>query len=132
MIEFLTLLFSYSGMMGSVYGFGEKMCGDVGKAVACDKNATTATGDAFDPDKATVAIALPSFMLVRRTTIQIRIDDGPCKFVQINDKKPFKWKNSTPWDLTPATVELLTGKPAKKHWSGIVHICWDTIVIGKK
>ena len=132
MIEFLGLLFSYSGMMGSVYGFGEKMCGDVGSPVACDSNAITASGDAFDPEKATVAIALPHYLIVRPTTIQIRVENGPCKFVRINDKKPIKWKDSKPWDLTPATVEMLTGKPAQKHWSGRIFICFDTIVIGKK
>lgn len=132
MIQFLLILFSYSGMTASVYGFGEKMCGDTHTPKACDENATTASGERFDPRRATVAIALPENMLVRPTVIQIRLDDGPCKFVRINDKKPNKWKDSIPWDLSPAAVQMLTNKPVPKHWSGKIHICYDTIVIGKK
>jgi len=116
-------------MTASVYGLGEKMCGDVHSPKACDENATTASGEAFDPRKATVAIALPENMIVRPTTIQIRIGDGPCKFVRVNDKKPFRWKDTVPWDLTPAVVQMLTNKPVPKHWSGKVFICYDTIVI---
>ena len=130
MIEFLLLLNSYSGMTASVYGFGEKMCGDAHTPVACDENATTASGDRFDPRKATVAIALPFSMKVRPTWIQIRVDNGPCKFVKVNDKKPFRWKDSVPWDLTPAVVQMLTNRPVPKHWSGKIFICYDTIVIG--
>lgn len=118
------LLATASGLPASTYGFGEKMCGDVGAPRSCAVGATTASGEAFDPRIPTAAIAAPSRMQLQARWVWLRIADGPykCVRVRLNDKMNPRWIGRRGFDLTPAAVLKLGGEPTPK-WSGRVVVC---------
>lgn len=120
----LELLITASGLVSTTYGVhGELFCGDVGKPRPCSYGAITASGDIFDPQLATAAVAAPTRTRIRPTVVYLRVDSGPCHRILVNDKMNPKWIGERGFDLTPAAVQLLTGKPATRHWSGVVHVC---------
>lgn len=120
MLEFLVIA---SGLTASTYGYGEKMCGDVGKAVPCVAGELTASGVVFDPDLPQAALAAPKNVIITPTWIHIRVDNGPCVKVHLVDKMNPRWVGERGLDLTPAAVEKLTGSPAKPYWKGQVFVC---------
>jgi hypothetical protein len=112
-----------SGLQATTYGHAELACGDIHAPVPCTHGAVTASGELFDPGLATVAIALPTRTRLRAADIWLRVGDGRCHRVRLNDKMNPRWIGVRGFDLTPRAVELLTGKPATRHWSGVVHVC---------
>lgn len=113
-----------SGLWASVYGFGEYMCGDVGFPRACEVGATTASGEGFDPDLPTAALAAPADLRMEARDVWLRLDGGPheCRRIRINDKMHPRWIGVRGFDLTPAAVRRLGGVPTPK-WGGRVHVC---------
>lgn len=109
-------------LRATVYGFGEMMCGDIGKPVACDKNATTASGEPFDPEIASAAIPLPTPIRMVAFDIEIRAFDGRCVKVRVNDKSNPRWIGRRGLDISPKALEELTGKRNRK-WSGKLQFC---------
>jgi hypothetical protein len=120
MPEFLLLA---SGLVATTYGYNELMCGDVGKPVPCALGAITASGVPFDPSLPQVALAAPSNIRIRATWIYIKAEGQQCKKVHLVDKMNERWIGVRGMDLTPAAVELITGKPASETWSGKVFVC---------
>ncbi len=117
------LLIVASLLTSTTYGYGELMCGDVGKPRTCDKNAVTASGVPFNPDVAMVAIAAPVNLRLTAQYIGLRVPGGVCRKVLLADKMNERWIGVRGFDLTPAAVRLLTGQPATRHWSGRVEVC---------
>lgn len=122
-MSLIELLIIASGLMSTTYGYGEKNCGDIGRAVACDSLAITASGLAFNPRIPQVAIAAPTSMRLRDRAIWLRVADQPCRRVLLVDKMNPRYIGIRGFDLNPAAQALLTGKPATRHWSGKVFVC---------
>lgn len=115
-----------SGLISTTYGYGERMCGDVGAAVACIAGAVTASGEEFRPQEvASAAVAAPARLRIEATEVHLKIYPGPyaCRPVRVNDKMNPRWIGKRGFDLSPAAVELLTGQPATERWSGVVQVC---------
>lgn len=112
------------GTMATVYGFGEKMCGDPGRARRCNQFAITASGQKFDPRKASAAIALPPKFKMPSEGIDVwmRLEEGPCIKININDKKNYRFSKTRPIDLSVGAVRALGGDP-HKGWGGKVFLC---------
>ena len=124
MTEFLlTYVIGASGLLSTVYGFGELSCGDIGSPRSCSHGAITASGEVFDPGIPSAAIFLPANVRVPGHTILLRVENGPCKRIRLNDKGAPRYTGVRGFDLSPAAVRLLTGKEPTKHWSGVVHFC---------
>jgi hypothetical protein len=111
--------------ISTTYGYGELMCGDPGKVRPCKKGAVTASGDIFDPDIPSMAIAIPANYKMPSVTIQVRDVSGKCHTVRLNDKMNEKWIGHRGFDISPAAVELITGKPATPTWSGVIELCYE-------
>lgn len=122
-MSLIELLIIASGLLSSTYGHGERFCGDIGFPVPCELGAITASGVAFNPGLAQAAIAAPTRMVMRDSFIYLRVDSGPCRKIHLVDKMNPRWIGKRGFDLTPAAVKLLTGKPATRHWSGRVFVC---------
>jgi hypothetical protein len=127
----MDLLLIASSLPSTTYGYGETMCGDIHKPMKCDIGAITASGVPFDPQVPSIAIAAPAHLRIRPTLIYMRIDGGKCKPVWLLDKMNPRWIGIRGFDLTPAAVELLTGKAATPYWSGVVEVC-NSIKKGRK
>lgn len=113
-----------SGLVSTVYGFGEKYCGDIGKPVACEYGAITASGEIFDPSLPSAAIAAPSNLPLKPTTVRLRVKGGKCHAIRITDKMHPRWIGLRGFDLTPASVQLLMdGQLPSPTWSAIVEVC---------
>lgn len=107
-----------------IYGLGEKgFCGDIHRPVACDRNATTASGQRLDPDAITGAVPLGKSFIMRPKTICVLDYRGREINININDKKNPRFINRKGLDLTPAAVRAITGKPVTKYWSGKLQAC---------
>ena len=133
-----TYLLIANGLLATTYGWGEKNCGDIGKAVSCSKGAVTASGDLFDPEVANAAMALPTnIRMVKGLRLPLRImhadgSYGTCHWMPVNDKMNPRYIGVRGWDLSPAAVNLLTGGKAHRKWSGKVQICENELIIGEK
>lgn len=119
----LELLLLASTLPSTTYGHGELMCGDVGKARKCELGAITASGVMFDPSVPSIAIAAPFGLPIEPTKVTLRLPGGKCHEVWLLDKMNPRWIGVRGFDLTPAAVELLTGKAATPYWSGVVEVC---------
>ena len=120
----LELLIIASGLTATTYGVhGEMYCGDIGKPRPCEYGAITASGDIFDPAEVTAAVAAPTRLRMKPVYVWLRVEGGECHQVRVNDKMNPRYLGVRGFDLTPATVQLLTGKPATRHWSGKVFVC---------
>lgn len=107
----------------TVYGYGERMCGDIGKPRPCDTRAVTASGERFNPAEIAAAVPMPTNKRLRLKTIHVKTHDGKCLKVKINDKKNPRYVGSGGLDLTPAAVFAITGKVPNRYWSGKVELC---------
>ena len=94
----------------TTYGYGEKMCCDIGNPCACDTGAITYSGELFDAEKATAAIPSPTQFVFTPVDLMFRVEGGPCVAIRINDKSNPRWIGTRGLDLSPKAVELLTGK----------------------
>ena len=121
LIEYYLMIASL--VPSTTYGHGELMCGDVGKPVACAVGAVTASGVPFNPAVPMVAIAMPANRRLVARHVWLRVEGGECRRVRLTDKMNARYIGVRGFDLTPAAVRLLTGKPATKHWSGRVEVC---------
>lgn len=124
----LESLFSFilaaHGTLSTVYGYGEKMCGINGAEVKCERGVITASGEMFDPDIASAALAVPNNIIMRPGWVVMRLESGPCKPIKLNDRKHERYSHSEArFDLTPAAVIVLGGKPSPT-WSGRIYLCF--------
>ncbi len=116
-------LLATSTLIATVYGFGESYCGDYGQPRPCSIGAVTASGEMFDPMLPTAAIALPRNQVLRPFWAWLRVGNGDCQKVWVNDKKNERYIGDKDLDLTPAAVHLLTGQTPTQFWSGVVKLC---------
>jgi len=103
----------------TIYGAGEMYCGDIGKPQACALGATTASGEAFDPDRVSAAVPAATNVRMRPRYMWLRLrglPDAPCVRVRINDKKNPRYVGNGGLDLTPEAVRQLTGAPPRSTW----------------
>lgn len=108
----------------TTYGWGEMMCGDVGKARSCSEGAITASGQVFDPELPTAAIAAPFNLRMPKTGVEVymKVEGGECTKILVNDKKNPRFIGKKPFDLTPGALRALGVNPTR-HWSGKVLLC---------
>lgn len=106
----------------TTYGFGEMYCGNIGNPKPCSYGQITASGEVFDPSKATAAIPAPTSLRMTAFNIRVRNYKGECIIIRVNDKSNPRWINKRGLDLTPKAVELITGK-STPHWSGVLNFC---------
>lgn len=120
-LHFVLIAINYSA---TVFGMGEYYCGDYDKTPEpCTNGAITASGEVFNPDELVAAVPMPRNRILRVAEIKIRAHNGECLTIRVNDKKHERFIGNSGLDLSPATVEAITGTPATKHWSGRVSIC---------
>jgi hypothetical protein len=120
------LLAVASGLPASTYGSADElMCGDVGKAVRCSRGALTASGEVFKPyEVPSAAIAAPFRLRLSARWVYLKLQGPyPCRKVRLNDKMNPRWIGKRGLDLSPASVRLLTGRPATAYWSHVVEVC---------
>lgn len=98
--------------------------GKLKPAQRCSRGAITASGEPFQPfDEPSAAIALPTNVIMRPSWVYLRIADGECHRVRVNDKMNPRFIGKRGFDLSPAAQSLLTGQPASRNWSARVFIC---------
>lgn len=118
------LLSTASGLLATTYGFGEYTCNDVKNPQPCAYGAVTSSGEVFDPQKASAAIAAPFSMRLKPTWIRLKlVGPYPCRTVRLNDKMNKRWIGTRGFDLSPAAVKLLTSRKPMVYWSGAVEVC---------
>jgi hypothetical protein len=122
-MSLIAYLLLASLLPSTTYGYGEIMCGDVGKPRRCNDGAITASGLVFDTSVPQVALALPARMRLKSRRIKLRLPGGQCKTVILADKMHERWIGNRGFDLNPAALRLLTGKDAVPTWSGRVELC---------
>jgi hypothetical protein len=122
-VSLTQLILLASLLRSTTYGYGELMCGDIGKARKCSKGAVTASGVVFDPSVPMVAIAAPIKLRLRAEYIGLRVPGGTCQRVLLADKMNPRYIGKRGFDLNPAALSLITGEPAHKAWSGRVEVC---------
>lgn len=111
-----------SEVVSTTYGYGEGNCGDVIPR-PCTYGAVTASGMVFDPNEATVAIAVPRQLRVRAQRIGLRMPGDNCVEVILNDKMNERWIGTRGFDLSPAAVAKVTGSSPSPSWSGRLEYC---------
>lgn len=121
MILFYIALAFQTGL-SSTYGYGERMCGDIGTPRPCSEGAITASGEPFDPQEVSGAVFAPKRLRMAVYYVRMRIGDGPCILVKINDKGNPRYIGRRGFDLTPGALTALTGS-ANPRWSGRVSLC---------
>lgn len=126
-LNFPATIYGFRGA-GKDFGY-ERNCGDIGKAVPCDKNAVTASGEFFNPNEITAAVPAPKNRKMRVFTIHIKTYRGTCIPLKINDKKNPRYIGQGGLDLTPAAVWAITGKLPNRYWSGKIELCRPSEVI---
>lgn len=112
-----------SGLTATVYGFGERYCGSPASPVQCQLGAITASGEIFDPNLPSLAVPMPDRYILASSYLRVRVKNRPCVTVKVNDKKNPRYIGTQGFDLSPAAVTLLTGKPATRYWSDKVYLC---------
>jgi hypothetical protein len=117
------LLLIAHGLIATTYGYNELNCGDVGKARPCSAGAITASGEYFEPTKATAAIAAPADFVLDGRYIFIRTAISKCVKVRLNDKMNERYIGERGFDLTPEAVRLLTNADPTPYWSDQVYLC---------
>jgi hypothetical protein len=116
----------------TTYGFGEKMCGDVGKPVKCDSNAITASGTPFDPEALTAAVPMPNKYRLKKEHVWLYSEfQDKCIKVKINDKKNPRYIGNSGLDITPALQEALFGT-RNWFWSGELEVCETEALLSQK
>lgn len=118
-----TLIFVASSVISTTYGYGEVNCGDIGEPEACQIGAITASGLPFDPSIPFVAIAAPTSFQLKPHSVYLKTKTGKCHRLDILDKMNPRYIGERGFDLSPAAVELLTGKPAHAGWSERLFLC---------
>jgi hypothetical protein len=111
----------------TTYGWGESMCGDIGKPRPCLRGAKTASGELFQPHRVpSAAVPAPTNKRLRASWIGLRLQGvpgAPCVRVRLNDKANPRWIGKRGLDLSPAAVRELTQNLPTPHWSGKVEQC---------
>lgn len=114
-----------SGLVSTTYGWNEYNCGDIGSPRPCSVGAITASGEPFDPDIPTAAVFAPTALPMRAVVVSVRLGEGVCRWIRVNDKGNPRYIGERGFDITPATIKLLGGTPTK-FWSGEVNVCLQT------
>lgn len=112
MIEFIELALS---LPATIYGLGERNCGDVDRPVACAEGAVTASGEPFNPHEIAAAVPAPEKTILRPLTICLLSKDGKHVYVRINDKANSRWIGHRGLDLTPGAWKALGYEPTRWH-----------------
>lgn len=107
----------------TIYGYGEKFCGEPERPVPCDIRAITASGEGFNPSEISAAIPLPRNKIMRTFYLHVKDYRGKCIKLKVNDKKNWRYIGNGGLDLTPAAVMAITGKLPNRFWSGKLEVC---------
>ena len=114
----------------TTYGWGERMCGDVGNPKPCLRGAVTASGETFRPHRVpSAAVPAPTNKRLRASWIHLKlagVPDAPCVRIRLNDKANPRWIGQRGFDLSPAAVRELTQGMPTPYWSGKVEQCTPT------
>lgn len=123
-VEYLVyLIFLASGKGASTYGYNESLCGEQGKPVKCNAKAQTASGLFLEPHLPIVALSMKEGRrLPKGIYLRVRINEGPCIKVLLADKKNPRYKETQPWDVTPAVLKKAGISPSPT-WSGELSLC---------
>ena len=114
------------GLTATTYGWGEMMCGDIGKPRSCASGAVTASGQPFLPTAPSAAVPAPTKLRITATYIDVKLKnvvDAPCVRIIVNDKSNPRWIGQRGFDLSPAAVQALTQKMPMPYWSGELEEC---------
>lgn len=121
------LILTALSLKATTYGWGEMMCGDIGKPRSCTEGAVTASGQPFRPVVVpSAAIPAPTRMPLKARFINLRlkgVPNAPCIRIILNDKANPRWIGKRGFDLSPAAVQALTNNLPTPHWSGKVEAC---------
>ena len=109
LLKFIELAFTVG--VSSTYGFGEYYCGDIGRPKPCVKGQTTASGDTFDPDLPTAAVAAPASLRMYNVVVYMSVNSGPCVPILVNDKMNERYIGVRGFDLTPGALVALGLEP---------------------
>jgi len=121
MLEFINIALQ---LTAQVYGMGELYCGDYNqKPQPCGYGAVMASGAIFEPHLPIAAVPMPRNRILRPTWICLQGSKGQDVWIRLADKKHERYIGNIGFDLSPKAVELVTGKPATRHWSGKVQEC---------
>lgn len=125
MYSLLDLLLVALSMPATTYGYGEKMCGMIGKPIACVSGLPTSTGEKFNTKFITGALPVPKGFRFKSFIIYVKTYRNECIPIRINDKSNHRWVGKRGIDLSPAAVLAITGK-IDKNWSGRLSFCLHT------
>ena len=103
--KFIEIAFTVG--LSSTYGWGELFCGDYNKPQPCSKGAVTASGQVFDPDLPTAAVAAPRNLRMRPVVVGMRVPGGRCVAILVNDKMSERWINKRGFDLSRGALRAL-------------------------
>ena len=113
-------------LTATTYGWGEKMCGDIGRPRACIDGAVTASGQPFKPSIPSAAVPAPTNRRIQPTILYLKlkgVPNAPCVGIVLNDKANPRWIGQRGLDLSPAAVQALTGRMPTPYWKGEVEQC---------
>ena len=103
--QFISLAFTVG--VSSTYGFGEPFCGDYDqKPQPCEYGAITASGEVFDPELPTAAVAAPRGLRMYPVVVYMSAG-GPCVPIRINDKLNERYIGERGFDLSRGALRAL-------------------------
>lgn len=106
LLQFINLAFTVG--LSSTYGWGEHMCSDYDtKPQPCSKGAITASGEIFDPELPTAAVAAPRNLRMRPVVVYMSANGGPCTRIRINDKLNERYIGIRGFDLSRGALRAL-------------------------
>jgi len=107
--QFINIAFTVG--LSSTYGYGEHHCGDYGEPTPCIKGTITASGDTFDPELPTAAIAAPRNLKMVSTVVYMSANGGRCVAITVNDKMNERYIGKRGFDLSPGALKALGLEP---------------------
>jgi hypothetical protein len=106
-------------VLATTYGWGEKMCGDIGFPVSCTSQQVMANGQPLDSLEPTVAVPMPQNYRHRPGKVCVRhLQTQREVWLRVTDKH----LRPNVIDLTPAAVAKIGGK-VRSTWSAKITLC---------
>lgn len=123
MQEYITMALQLTATIYGTETNGRLMCGDVGRPVACDEFAVTASGEPFDRAIPTAAVPMPANRIMRPYELWLTTESACCcVLVRINDKANPRFQGVRGLDLSPAVLVAMGIQPTAT-WSSKIQEC---------